>query len=102
MDADNTEATIAIELTHTDPLLRLHYFEQIQGMKTVFTEVTGEDWEWQPAQEDEHGNPISRISKTLKEVNIFRETDWPAIISFFKPRMIALDNFWGLVKDAVE
>jgi len=35
----------------------------------------------------------------LKEVNIFDTNAWPAIISFLKPRIIALDKFWSLVKD---
>jgi hypothetical protein len=38
---------------------------------------------------------LSRIYCTLQPANIFKETDWPAIISFLKPRMIALDAFWA-------
>jgi hypothetical protein len=30
------------------------------------------------------------------------EGDWPAIISFLKPRIIALDEFWENVKPGFE
>ena len=40
-----------------------------------------------------HGKTVSRIGMQLKNVNVFREEDWPVIISFLKPRMIALDFF---------
>jgi len=38
----------------------------------------------------------------LPAVNILKENDWPAIISFLKPRIIALDKFWILVKDSFD
>jgi hypothetical protein len=35
-------------------------------------------------------------------VNIFHEADWPAIISFLKPRIMALDEFWEIAKNVIE
>ncbi|MFC7667142.1 hypothetical protein ACFQT0_06705 [Hymenobacter humi] len=32
---------------------------------------------------------------SLSPVNLFSRDDWPALISFFKPRIIALDAFWA-------
>jgi len=51
---------------------------------------------------DEDAKLVSRIGTTLRGVNIFDTADWPAIISFLKPRMQALDNFWSLVKETFE
>ncbi len=48
---------------------------------------------------DEDGKQVSRISSQLNMVNVFDMNDWPAIISFLKPRMLALDTFWNMVKD---
>jgi len=45
---------------------------------------------------------VSTIRTTLPGVNIFKTDDWPRIISFFKPRIIALDAFWDLVRDGFE
>jgi hypothetical protein len=42
---------------------------------------------------------VSRIYTAAEGVNIYRKEDWPAIISFFKPRIIALDAFWTEVKE---
>jgi hypothetical protein len=59
-----------------------------------------EEWVWSFHIQDENNRTISRISRQIKGVNVFNKSDWPAIISFLKPRMIALDGFWNSVKDA--
>lgn len=102
MDATSTGASVAIELRHIDGAMQQHYFKQLQQLKTILQQATGEEWDWQPESSDEDGNTISRVSKTLSSVNIFNESDWPAIISFLKPRIIALDEFWMMVKDGFE
>lgn len=101
MDAGNNNASIAIELKHADEGLRQHYFERLKQVKHLLEQSTGEIWDWQSRQKDEDGNIVSRISKNIDGVNIFNEPDWPAIISFLKPRMIALDEFWVMVKDGL-
>ena len=100
MDADNKRASIAIELTHPDQLQRKQYYDQFRQMKSLMTETIGEEWKWQSDIADEHGKPISRIGIEMNGVNIFNTEDWPAIISFLKPRMISLDKFWCMVKYA--
>lgn len=99
MDADQQQAAIAIELRHDDEELQRQYFEQLQQVKTILESETGEKWSWELLTTDEDGNTITRIGIKLNNVNIFRKEDWPSIISFLKPRMIALDAFWKLVKD---
>ncbi len=102
MDADNNKASIAIELRHPDPSLQQEYYERFTALKTMLEQTTGETWEWELLATDEDNQTVSRISKTLKGVNVFNEADWPAIISFLKPRILALDAFWDLVKDGFE
>jgi hypothetical protein len=102
MDADRHHAAIAVELRHPDRETRQLYFEKLQQLQTILKQTTGEDWDWQLQQGDEDGYITSKVSKELSGVNIFREEDWPAIISFLKPRIIALDEFWQLVKDGFE
>jgi len=101
MDADINYASIAVELTHADPLIREQNYEQLLQLKKVLEKIAGEKWNWQLNHEQD-GNIISRISKVLPAVNILKENDWPAIISFLKPRIIALDKFWILVKDSFD
>lgn len=102
MDADNKRATIAIELRHADPLLQQYYFEKFRAVKELFQQIIGESWQWELHLVDEDAKLVSRIGTTLRGVNIFDTADWPAIISFLKPRMQALDNFWSLVKETFE
>lgn len=47
----------------------------------------------------ESGREISMIRTELKGVNIFLEKYWPAIMSFFKTHMLALDRFWQESED---
>lgn len=102
MQADNKHAFIAIELTHKDSGIRDLYFSQLQQFKLLLESETGEQWKWEPEYNDEYGKVISRVSSVLSGVSIFRKEDWPQLISFFKPRMIALDTFWSQVKYAFE
>ena len=102
MDADKKQATIAIELRHSDPLLQQYYFEKFRELKELFQQIIGESWQWKLHAIDEDDKLVSRIGTALIGVNIFDTADWPAIISFLKPRMQALDNFWSLVKETFE
>lgn len=102
MLADNKQAGIAIEITHKDLDIQQIYFEQFQELKKFLDDATGEEWEWQLHTTDEWGRTISCIGTTLEGVSVFKREDWPRLISFFKQRMIALDEFWSNVKYSFE
>lgn len=95
MQAGKTTASIGIEITHQDPGMQELFYEQFLLLKTMLHETVGETWDWQLHTTDEYGKTICRISKTLVKVNVFNQEDWPKLISFFKPRIIALDEFWS-------
>jgi hypothetical protein len=94
MQADQKSASIGIELTHPDPGIQELFFEQFAQLRNVLQGYLGEEWDWVLHTSDENGRIISRIYTELAPVNIFKQDDWPALISFFKPRIIALDEFW--------
>lgn len=98
MQADNKKASIAIEITHPDTEIQELYFEQFKEFRNILRSCLGEEWEWSLHTIDENGRMISRIYKDLSPVNIFNQEDWPKLISFFKPRIIALDEFWSDAK----
>jgi hypothetical protein len=102
MQADNKTASIAIEIAHPDKELQQLFFEQFTTYKTMLYSTLGEDWQWQLHTTDEYGKIISRIYTELAPVSIFQKEDWPKLISFFKPRIIALDEFWSDAKAAFE
>lgn len=99
MDADTRQASISIVIDHPESETRSRYIEKLKQLKPILEDALEEDdWTWQEAATDDFDRPIAIISRQLKEVNFFRNTDWPAIISFLKPRIIALDNFWSMVR----
>jgi len=102
MEADKRVATISIELSHPDSGIQGLFFEQFMEFKNILYNTLDEEWEWELHRTQESGKTISRIYRQLHGVSIFNKNDWPALISFFKPRMIALDEFWSLVKDGFD
>ena len=97
MDADNKNAFIGIVLSHPDQDIRQLYFEQFLQLKHILEEELQEEWIWVQDVND-NGKQSSKIYTILPDVNVFRKEDWPLLISFFKPRIIALDSFWDTAK----
>jgi hypothetical protein len=102
MDADKRSARISIELTHPDAEIRELFFEQFTEFRAMLHDYLGELWDWQPAVTDDTGKEISRIGIGISGVNVFRQEDWSRLISFFKPRIVALDEFWTDVYDVFD
>ena len=99
MDADSRQAKIAIVLDHPEQGSRRMYYDRLLQMKPIFEDsIEEDDWTWSPEDVDEQGRVVSVIQKQLMGVNLFKNEDWPAIISFLKPRIMALDNFWSMVR----
>jgi hypothetical protein len=95
MEADKGSASIAIEIAHPDAGIRELFFEQFKELKTMLYSRLQEDWHWQLHSTNNQGKTTSRIFEQLNNVSVFNKNDWPALISFFKPRIIALDQFWS-------
>ena len=90
MDADRDHAVIMIQLSHSDTGTRQLQYAQFLSLKSMLYGALGEeDWVW---KQD------SSIHKIITGVNIHQQMDWPAIISFLKPRLIALDEFWSMAR----
>jgi hypothetical protein len=102
MQADNNKAFIGIELIHKDFGIQQLYFEQFVQLKPIMEQTLEEEWNWLLHTHDENGKTVSRIYSEHLGVSIFKREDWPAMISFFKPRIIALDEFWSSVKYTFE
>lgn len=102
LSADQRRATIALELTHPDGGLRALFYEQLLELRPLLLETTGDGWTWQTDARNENGQPVSGIQQELAPVNLFERADWPQLISFFKPRLMALDAFWDQARHAFE
>ena len=102
MDADKHTATIGIIITHPDIGIQELFFEQFKELKAMFSSYLNKDWIWALHDKDEYGKTISRIYLQLDNVSIYNRNDWPQLISFFKPRIIALDDFWSVAQYSFE
>jgi hypothetical protein len=95
MEAGNRSASIGIVITHADAGIQELFYEQFLQLKTLLKNTLDEEWIWVLHDTDENGKTISRVYKQLNSVSIYNRNDWPQLISFFKPRIIALDEFWS-------
>ena len=102
MDIDQKSATISINITHQDEEIRELYFNQFRALKLLFADAVNEDWIWEQNLFNEYAIPFAQISFSYTGVSVFNQQSWPEIISFLKPRMIALDQFWSDVKPIFE
>ena len=92
------EAKVAIDITHPDRDLQQLYYEQFVQLKGIFSGHVHEPWVWTAPAKDTHAG----IFKILRGINIMEKGNWPELISFFKPRMVALDAFWCEARYAFE
>ena len=91
-------AMIALEIAQPEIVLQQQQFEQPARFKNQFEQIAGNKWIWEKSICNEQQKIISQIKSTLPDINLFDKEDWPKIISFFKPRLIALDEFWSNYK----
>ena|SRR6476646_5489833 len=102
MDAAKDRASIFILINHPDEDSRKSYFERFIGFRSIIHERLGEEWSWEEEITDEYGKKNSKISAEITNVNVFDKNTWPEIISFLKPRIMALDEVWNDIRDAFE
>jgi hypothetical protein len=102
LHADNKTASVAIEIAHKDEALQALYFEQFMELKTLLQNTLQEEWIWLLHTTSDSGSLISRIYKDINPLSVFNKSDWPQLISFFKQRIIALDEFWSTAKHIFE
>jgi hypothetical protein len=94
-------AVIGISIEHSDAGIRELFFEQFLELKVMLHDAMEEEWDWQ-RDVLVNGKMISRIIKDLPNTSVFNKDQWPELISFFKPRIIALDGFWENAKYSFE
>lgn len=99
LDADHQTASVMVEVSATDAGLQQRLYRHLLGQRPILAEALGgDDWQWQSQTMDEYGRPVSRVRQDLQGVSVMRTEDWPAIISFFKPRVIGLDEYWSMAR----
>jgi hypothetical protein len=98
MDAGQRSAAIFISMEHSDPDIQELYFQKFLEFKSLLEATLEEEWDWQLKVPVAERRVVSRIYKALPGVSVMNKDQWPGLISFFKPRIIALDSFWENAK----
>ncbi len=99
LDAGRTTATVSVEMSGADTETRMRLLNTFILLREDFEEIVGLDWAWEQEAKDEFGNPVTRLVRYLDDVDLMKESDWPAMIGFFKETMTRLDAFWFSNKD---
>ncbi|SHN18225.1 protein of unknown function [Cyclobacterium lianum] len=95
MQAERDFAAVSVVIQHPDPGIGELLFEQLLALKPLLENELQETWAWLPVECTAQGKAIYRVERKLEEVNVLEKESWPEIISFLKPRIIALDAFWS-------
>ena len=101
MDVDNETASVVVEIFLKNTMLQHRYFEIFNSFANQFKTIAGEDWSFYHNAVFDKG-AVSLMKVELNNVNVFREDQWPTIISFLKQYIIELDAFWAAYKPAFE
>ena len=101
MEAEKDSAVVMVEIFLKDTMLQHQYFEIFDNFVQHVKDRAGESWQFCKNEVFEKGI-VSLIKVELRNVNIFREEQWPMIISFLKQHIIELDAFWAAYKPAFE
>ncbi|RAW02893.1 DUF4268 domain-containing protein [Pseudochryseolinea flava] len=98
MITESKSALIAITIEHRDLEIQSLFFEQFLELKTLLHATLQEEWHWKLHETTSSEKIISKIYKELNGVSVLNKAQWPELISFFKPRIITLDEFWSDAK----
>lgn len=102
MDAGKSGASIGIEITHPEIAYQAIFYKKFSRLHSLLYDALQEEWQWQLQTTDARGKTVTRIFTEIANLSVFNQQDWPALISFFKPKIIALDRFWCEARYAFE
>lgn len=94
-------AEVAIRVSHPQENLRNEVISQFSDLIVKLHTATSVSWH-QMMNLAVNKETTSLIYSRLEEVSVFRESDWPAIISYFKTSLMLFDREWLDKKDIVE
>lgn len=94
MDVHHQAASIALTVIDKDGTVRALLWDRVLEARKLLMESIGDNWEWYDDAMNEWGQALMKVEMELPGVSIYKESDWPQIISFLKTHIIQLDDFW--------
>ena len=99
IELENRTCTTGMLINHPDTTERLEFFLKLQSFAVMLPAVEDPGWIWTEDVSDDDSRMISRIYSRLEGYSVYNRDHWPQLISFIKPRLVALDIFWTDIKD---
>ncbi len=100
-DIDQNEATVMIEINPKSENRRLQIFEILEKYKGLLEVGFPDGLEWNLCVQTESGKEVSLISTTKKNVNIYRQDQWPDIYNFLIDNMLTLERNFMELRDLI-
>jgi hypothetical protein len=91
---DNEKASVSLDLTSNDEIMRAYYFEKLESLKAILLSEYLPDAVYEDTFVLPEGKIISRVFTEIKHVNIHNKKDWPLVMDFLENRMDALEKFF--------
>jgi len=101
-EVSRAEATVMIEINSRKEDRRLEIFETLQKYRKFLEEGFEEPLEWDFCYTRESGQEVCRIYRSLHNVDLHRQNQWPDIFNFFIDNMLILENNLMELKDVLE
>ncbi len=95
-DAENGFAFVVVEISGEQTVRDgiVETFKRLDFSLQTETLFLMNEW-------NDSGKQVHQIITNLEDVSVFRETDWPTIISFLKGNLLTFDKFWCENKDFI-
>lgn len=101
MQAEPKFASVEIQIAHPDQEIRILAMKQLVHVIPELELLSGYSWEVDDKAFFD-GKRIVLIHSRIGDISVFRETDWPVFVQFFKSSVIAFDQIWTEQKDIIE
>ncbi len=99
LDATNKYATVTFDIQIKDKEIRMLVWEQLNELKKVLEQETGNATQWESNIMNSTGQEISRISWVKENVNLFDKTTHREMYDFYKEKLVGFDRFYQTYKE---
>lgn len=90
---------VILEILHKNETVRLEMYEKIERYKTILEDGNETQVIWDFAYVRESGQEVCRIYTELKEVNLYRQSDWEEMYQFMAENMFRMENNFIDIRD---
>jgi len=100
--AGRDKASVILEINHKNEDVRLFIFELLHGYKAILNDGLDRELMWHLIFELPNGKEVSRAEVCIANVDLHKQSDWPAMYEFMMNNMLLLENNFLDIADSVK